>query len=109
MSWIGIVVLVVAVYAALKVVGALFKIALWLGITTGEGDDHVRSSYDGPYVLTGVSHAARDVEASVDLGPAGYDKPPPGALWDFSYVVYNGRCGDDRSQKPPAPIRNGMA
>ena len=32
MSWIGIVVLVVAIYAALKVVGALFKIALWIGI-----------------------------------------------------------------------------
>jgi len=32
MSWIGIVVLVVAVYAALKVVGALFKIALWVAI-----------------------------------------------------------------------------
>ena len=32
MSWIGIVVLVIAVYAALKVVGALFKMALWLGI-----------------------------------------------------------------------------
>ena len=32
MSWIGIVVLVIAVYAALKVVGALFKIALWIAI-----------------------------------------------------------------------------
>ncbi len=32
MSWIGIVVLVVAVYAALKVAGALFKTALWIGI-----------------------------------------------------------------------------
>ena len=32
MSWIGIVVLVIAVYAAFKVVGALFKMALWIGI-----------------------------------------------------------------------------
>ena len=32
MSWIGIVVLVVAIYAAIKVVGALFKVALWIAI-----------------------------------------------------------------------------
>ena len=32
MSWIGILVLVVASYAAIKVVGALFKIALWIAI-----------------------------------------------------------------------------
>ena len=32
MSWIGILVLVVAVYAAIKVVGALLKIALWIAI-----------------------------------------------------------------------------
>ena len=32
MSWIGILVLVVAIYAAIKVVGALFKIALWIAI-----------------------------------------------------------------------------
>ena len=32
MSWIGILVLVVAIYAAIKVVGALLKIALWVGI-----------------------------------------------------------------------------
>ena len=32
MSWIGFVVLIVAIYAAIKVVGALFKIALWVAI-----------------------------------------------------------------------------
>ena len=32
MSWIGILVLVVAIYAAIKVVGGLFKIALWIVI-----------------------------------------------------------------------------
>ena len=32
MSWIGIVVLIVAIYAAIKVVGALFKMALWIVI-----------------------------------------------------------------------------
>ena len=32
MSWVGIAVLIVAIYAALKVVGALFKIALWVAI-----------------------------------------------------------------------------
>ena len=32
MSWIGIVVLALAIYAAFKVVGALFKAILWIGI-----------------------------------------------------------------------------
>jgi hypothetical protein len=32
MTWVGIVVLIVAIYAAIKVVGARFKIALWVGI-----------------------------------------------------------------------------
>jgi hypothetical protein len=32
MPWVGIVVLIVAIYAAIKVVGALFKIALGVGI-----------------------------------------------------------------------------
>ena len=32
MSWVGIAVLIVAIYAAIKVVGALFKIALWVAI-----------------------------------------------------------------------------
>ncbi|WP_374248614.1 hypothetical protein [Thermomonas sp.] len=32
MSWVGILVLAVAIYAAIKVVGALFKAALWVGI-----------------------------------------------------------------------------
>ena len=37
MSWIGILVLIVAIYAAIKVVGALFKIALWVGILVFAG------------------------------------------------------------------------
>ena len=32
MSWVGIAVLIVAIYAAIKVVGALFKIELWVAI-----------------------------------------------------------------------------
>ena len=32
MSWIGILVLIVAIWAAIKVVGALLKTALWIGI-----------------------------------------------------------------------------
>lgn len=32
MSWIGILLLLVAVYAAFKVVGALLKTLLWIGI-----------------------------------------------------------------------------
>jgi hypothetical protein len=32
MSWVAIVVLAVAIYAAFKVVGALFKTVLWIGI-----------------------------------------------------------------------------
>ena len=32
MSWVGIAVLIVAIYAAIKVVGALFQIVLWVAI-----------------------------------------------------------------------------
>ena len=32
MSWVGIAVLLLAAYAAFKVVGALFKTLLWVGI-----------------------------------------------------------------------------
>ena len=32
MSWVGIVLLIVAIYAAIKVVGALLKLGLWIVI-----------------------------------------------------------------------------
>lgn len=32
MSWVGFALLILAIYAAIKVVGALFKIALWVAI-----------------------------------------------------------------------------
>ena len=51
----------------------------------------------------GATDKVENLCPSADVGAAGYDAPPAGSLWDFSYVVYNGRCGQDKTKPPYAP------